>query len=351
MLEFFIAFIGVLVLVAMLIPLSYRVGLLDHPDNERKQHKGAVPLIGGIAMFASVALAALFFVPPSNEMSFLLTGCALLTMTGTLDDRYHLHYGVRLLIQGLAGCLLVWGSQSELSSLGNLFGTGDITLLWLSIPVTIIAVIALINAFNMIDGIDGLAGGLSLISSLTLYLLIHSTTSEGANGILLLLMGALLAYLILNLHLIPKLTPKIFMGDAGSMVLGFIITAFLIRYTQGRKELFAPTTALWVVAIPLMDIVATTIRRLVRRRNPFKPDRTHIHHILLKAGLSQRSSLVFILMAQLILSGVGLALEKNQAPHWLSFALFLAIFFFYFQLLKHAFFTSKWLRRFIRSTH
>lgn len=341
--EFFIAFAGVLALTFALMPLSSKLGLVDKPD-QRKQHKGDIPLIGGIAMFASCTAAAFFFVPPNNEMGYLLAACALLTITGSIDDRFNLHYQLRLAIQILAALLLIWGANTWLRSVGNLFATGNIELGILGIPVTVIAVVGLINAFNMIDGMDGLSGGLSLITASALYFLIGDKIADGASNILLLIMGALGAYMIMNLHLLPKWTPKVFMGDAGSMLLGFILTAFLIRYSQGSREIMMPVTALWLAAIPLMDIFVTFGRRLRHKKNPFHADRTHVHHIFLRAGLNKRNTLILILLFQTIAAGIGIWIEIKIQRDWISFIAFIILFFVYLELTKHAFKVAKWIR-------
>ena len=343
MLEFISASIGVFIITWLLIPLSSRVGLVDKP-NARKKHEGDIPLIGGLAMFASCTIAAFFFVPHSSEMTFLLAACGLLVMTGSIDDRFNLHYYIRLGVQALAAAMLIWGANTQLTSFGNLFDFGDIQLGWLSTPITFIAVIGMINAFNMIDGIDGLSGGLTLISALGLYFLIGDKISDGAQNILLLLMGALSAYLILNVHIFPKWTTKIFMGDAGSMVIGYIITAFLIRYSQENKQIMMPVTALWVAGIPLLDILVTTIRRVRHSKNPFHPDRTHIHHIFMRAGFSKITTLTTLLAIQTVFVGIGVSLQ-NLTTSSISLVFFIVFFLVYLNIISHAFKVSKYLRR------
>lgn len=343
MLEFISAFIGVIIIAWLLTPLSAKIGLVDKP-NDRKQHKGDTPLIGGLAMFASCSLAALFFVPQSADMTYLLAACGLLVMTGSVDDRFDVHYYIRLGVQALAAAMLFWGANTELTSFGNLFGLGEIKLAWLSIPITLIAVIGMINAFNMIDGIDGLSGGLTLVSSIGMYFLIGDKISDGAQNILLLLMGALTAYLILNVHIFPKWTTKIFMGDAGSMVLGFVITAFLIRYSQETKQIMMPVTALWVAGIPLIDILVTTIRRLRHGKSPFHPDRTHIHHIFIRAGFKRSTTLLILLFTQAVCVSIGIMLQMIGNAS-LSLAGFLVLFTGYLFVISKAFKVAKLLRR------
>lgn len=343
MFEFFSAFVGVFILTVVLTPISGKIGLVDKPTG-RKQHVGDIPLIGGLAMFASCAIAALFFVPPSAEMTYLLAACGLLVMTGSIDDRFDLHYQIRLAVQAIAALLLIWGANSQLTSFGNLLSFGEVNLGYLAIPITIVAVIGMINAYNMIDGIDGLSAGLTFVSLMGIYYLMGVRIADGAQNILLLMMGALSAYLILNLHIFPKWTNKIFMGDAGSMVLGFVITAFLIRYSQGSKDVINPVTALWIAGVPLMDIFVTSIRRIRHGKNPFHPDRTHVHHIFMRAGFTKATTLIVIVAFQTITVFIGVYLE-GRVPEVVSFGLFFVLFFVYLQFIKRAFKAAKWLRR------
>ena len=344
MIKFTVAFIGVFLITLLLRPLSNRIGLVDRPT-DRKQHNGEIPLIGGIAMFASCSLAALFFVPHSSDMTYLLAACGLLVMTGSIDDKYDIHYRIRFFVQTLCAAMLIWGANTQLMSFGNIFGYFELNLWWFSIPITLFAVVGMINAYNMIDGIDGLSGGLCLISSIGLYFLLSEKISDGATNILLLMIGALFAYLILNLHIFPKWTSKVFMGDAGSMLIGFVITAFLIRYSQSPKQIIMPVTALWLAAVPLMDIFVTSIRRLKQGKNPFHPDRTHIHHIFLRAGFKKETTLIIILLFQAFTVATGIYMESiGIAP--LSAIAFIALFLVYLQFIKHSFKAAKLLREY-----
>jgi len=344
MIEFTVAFLGVFFLTFLLRPISNRIGLVDRPTT-RKQHNGEIPLIGGIAMFASCSVAALFFVPHSSDMTYLVAACGLLVMTGSIDDKYDIHYRIRLCVQTICAAMLIWGANTQLISFGNIFGSGELNLWWFSIPITLVAVVGMINAYNMIDGIDGLSGGLSLISSIGLYFLIAEKISDGATNILLLMIGALSAYLILNLHIFPKWTTKVFMGDAGSMLIGFVITAFLIRYSQSPKQIIMPVTALWLAAVPLMDIFVTSIRRLKRGKNPFHPDRTHIHHIFLRAGFEKETTLIIILLFQAFTVAIGVYMESiKNGP--LSAIAFIGLFFVYLLFVKHCFKAAKLLRKY-----
>lgn len=341
--EFWAAFTSVFVCVFFLIPIANHVGLHDKP-NYRKIHKGSIPIVGGIAILLATTLTALFFIPYSKDLFYLLVACMLLTITGIIDDRYDLNFPVRLLIQAICALVVVWGANINLISLGNVHGFGNIYLGALETPITVLAVVAMINAFNMIDGLDGLAAGLGLLSACSILFLLHGQVSNSATTILYLLLGAVSAYLLLNLNILPKIQ-KIFMGDAGSMLLGLIITAFLIRYSQAPKQVFSPVTSLWLVSIPLMDATLTCIRRYRHGKSLFHPDKTHIHHILQRSGFGPSVSLLILLGFQAISSTIGMLLELNIGNDIISFMGFVILSVLYLQFVKHAFKISKYFRK------
>jgi UDP-GlcNAc:undecaprenyl-phosphate GlcNAc-1-phosphate transferase len=196
-------------------------------------------------------------------------------------------------------------------SLGHIFGH-ELTLGWLGIPFTVIAVIGLLNAFNMMDGIDGLAGSLSLVTIGAILLYSNSTTIHGATALALLAGGALLPYLAANLGFIGR---KVFLGDAGSMVLGYLFAWVLINLSQAAPSYLSPIDVLWCVALPVLDTLAVMYRRIRQGKSPFKPDRGHIHHIILGVGLGPRRTLVCLiaLAATLAFLGSVIRMFGNEA--------------------------------------
>lgn len=322
------AFASTILGIIWLVPLTYKLGLTDKPC-ERKQHEGTIPLVGGLAIHTTVVVVALLLIPVTIELLYILLAASLVVFTGALDDRYDISFKIRLVIQAIAALIIIYGAENKLTSLGSIFGLGEIHLGYLSTPITVIAFLAIINAFNMIDGIDGLAGGLALIAFIAMYYTTYNAVSDSTQTILLLFIGALFAYLLFNLHLFPNHLPKVFLGDAGSNLLGFVICIFLVRYTQENKAILEPTTALWFVAVPLIDMVTTALRRVRHKKSPFFPDRTHVHHILMRARFTKESSLLVILAISSILTGCGIILEKLYCPPLLSLTLFIATFLLY----------------------
>lgn len=332
---FSFSFLFAVFLTTVLTPLMLQVGMTDAPD-DRKHHNGSVPLVGGVMMFLVVGGLSLLLLPHTPTVLWILGACALVTLVGAYDDRFTMSYKLRLVAQIVAGYIVVWGVGDRLLTLGELVPGWVVPLGVLAVPLTVLGVVAIINAYNLIDGMDGLAGGLALVASTGLYVLLGDQVSDTSERILVLLNGALVAYLLFNLHVFPNSTTKVFMGDAGSTFLGFVIVVFLIRYSQTDNAVMHPVTAVWLVAVPLTDMSLTFFRRVQRRRSPFHPDRTHVHHIFLKARFSQRATLLIILVWAVFLAATGIALERAGAPEWLSLLLFLVSVAVHAYVLSHA---------------
>ncbi|MCG2582383.1 MAG: UDP-N-acetylglucosamine--undecaprenyl-phosphate N-acetylglucosaminephosphotransferase, partial [Marinobacter sp.] len=207
---------------------------------------------------------------------------------------------------------------------------------WLGPLITIAAVIGATNAFNMIDGIDGLAGSMSLVTLLSLsFLFLQAPGNRLELALAFSIAIALLPYLAANLRM-PPFKKKIFMGDAGSMFIGFSIVWLLVKGTQPETQALRPVTALWIIAIPLMDMVAIMVRRARKGQSVMKPDREHLHHIFMRAGFTDRESLLVITLVSLVFASIGLAGERFQVPEWLMFTLFVGMFAAYDWVLSHA---------------
>ncbi len=309
-------------------PVAIEVGLVDKPC-ERKQHSGHIPLIGGISIFLAVLAASLLWLPNTLELRMYLIASAMMVFIGVLDDKFDLRVRVRIIGQILIASLMIYGVGGYISNLGNLFSLGEVSLGPLGILFTYVAIIVVINAYNMIDGIDGLIGSLSIntFTSIALLFLLSGQTSYLSYP--LILATATLPYMMFNLGLFKKETKKIFMGDAGSMFVGLSVIWLLTMGTQGDNASFRPVTALWICAIPLMDMLAIVVRRYKKGKSPFKPDRDHLHHLLQRAGLSSRQTLMAISIPAGMMSSVGIAGEYFQIEESLMLISFLILFVFY----------------------
>lgn len=286
--------------IAVLRRFATPLGLVDHP-NERKLHVGTVPLVGGLAIFSGV-LAGVFWYGQIDVFTSILLGSAgILAILGALDDRHDLSVRLRLLIQTGTILAVIASTGVYIHTLGHLFGH-ELELGWIGIPLTVVAVIGLLNAFNMMDGIDGLAGSLSLVSIGAIVLFAGPTPLHSSMLVMALLAVAILPYLAVNLDLTRR---KIFMGDAGSMFIGYLLAWTLIRLSQAPATHLSPVDVLWCVALPVLDTLAVMYRRVRQGKSPFKPDRGHIHHLLLDAGLGSRRALCALIALAGSLAFVG----------------------------------------------
>jgi len=237
----------------------------------------------------------------------------MMVFIGALDDKFDLRVRVRIVGQIIIASLMIYGVGGYISNVGNLFGSGDVNLGPMGILFTYVAIIVVINAYNMIDGIDGLIGSLSINTFTSIGILFIMSGQTDYLSYPLILATATIPYLMFNLGVFEKLlgkdTKKIFMGDAGSMFVGLSVIWLLTMGTQGEQASFKPVTALWICAIPLMDMLAIVVRRYKNGKSPFKPDRDHLHHILQRVGFSSRQTLIIISTIAVAMSGIGLAGE------------------------------------------
>lgn len=325
-----------------LLPLAHRMGLLDIPKG-RKQHQGKVPLIGGLSVFAGVS-AGLLVADASLMQHWAFIGCALvIVVLGALDDALDLSVSLRLIVQCLVAIAMMWLLDLHLAHLGNLFGFGPVALGWFGPPLTIIAVIAAINAFNMTDGIDGLAGSLSLLTMLALTFFMLMWGQQDIALLPILMMVALLPYLAANLQWFGL--RKVFLGDAGSMLIGLTVIWLLLQGSQSAASSFRPVTALWIIAIPLLDMAVIMLRRIRKGQSPFKADREHLHHISLRLGLGPRHALLFILGLAGTAASIGALAEYLLLPDILVLLLFLLLGAGYYYVLSHVWRIVSALRR------
>jgi UDP-GlcNAc:undecaprenyl-phosphate GlcNAc-1-phosphate transferase len=288
------------VALAVLVRLAEPLGLVDRP-NSRKLHVGHVPLVGGLSVFIGVLAGALWLGGFSRFVHVLLGTSAALALLGALDDRYDLSVRSRLLVQTAAILTVIATTGVYIHSLGHIF-RHELTLGWVGIPFTVVAVIGLLNAFNMMDGIDGLAGGLSLVTIGTILLYSNAAQIYGPATLMLLMGATLLPYMAANLGLIGR---KVFLGDAGSMVLGYLFAWTLIDFSQISPAHLSPIDVLWCTALPVLDTLAVMYRRLREGKSPFKPDRGHIHHIIMGIGLGQRRTLICLVTLSAALAFFG----------------------------------------------
>ena len=317
-------------------PIARRCGLTDSP-NTRKRHHGEIPVVGGAAIFTALTLIGLLWGDSNqslitvngNDALWVFMGCgAFLLVTGMLDDRFDLGVFVRVVTEVLVAIAVIELLDLQVAYLGNLFGSGILQMgPSLSYAFTIVAIFGIINAFNMLDGMDGLLASL-VITTLVLF---HLFTASQPGFVSLAIGASLLAFLVSNLNLSP-MVPKTFLGDAGSKLLGFIVVCLLLAAASaqvGNVKLIQPATALFIVALPLYDMVFTSLRRIVQKGSPFAADRSHIHHLMQDLGFSDLRALVIIVCTHSCIALIGLVLHRADTPEYYQLAIFLGCFALY----------------------
>lgn len=350
-LSLFTAFIAAAILLSSLRRVAFHINLTDKPDH-RKDHKGEVPLIGGLCMFLALCFAILTLDFPIRDLKPFFAGSMILVMVGILDDMRELPPSSRFIAQIIAALIMSeWGSIF-LSDLGMLVFPGNtLELGWFALPFTIFATIGVINALNMVDGVDGLAGSTSLVTTGSLILLALCSGELLSAKILGLIAAVLTAFLLFNWRFAQHQRALVFMGDAGSMFLGFTLAWFLIKSAQGEGRLMEPVTAIWIFAVPLIDTVSMMLRRVMKGRSPFAADREHFHHLLLMAGFSHRETVLIILLVSVICAATGLAGHFYGIPEAVMFYLFLLLFGTYFYSTLRAWKLMRFLKRSFAHSH
>ena len=309
-------FLFVLLSAWLLAHLAPRVGLMAEPG-EHRAHQQATPMVGGIAIFIGIVIGLLLFVPASLGM---WPAMLLLVVVGVLDDRFTLNSVFRFAAQAVAAWLMIYFTGVELNNLGAIFTSNDLWLGDWSMVLTIFATIGVINAVNMSDGLDGLAGSLVLLVLLSL-LALGSSQRE----FILIVGAAVCGFLVWNLRVLrPR--AAIFMGDAGSTLLGLILAYLLIGGSQQPNNDFSPVTALWLLALPLIDTVAVLLVRPLRGQSPFSADRFHYHHLLQARGLGVNQTLCLVLALQFVIIVLAMGMSNAGEAQRYQMLIFLTCF-------------------------
>ncbi len=307
--------------------LAPGIGLLDVPGG-RKSHDHPVPLVGGLSIFVAL-LGGAELVGVSRQEPYFLFALSLIIAIGLWDDVRDLAPRVKIGIQMLACAIMIWGAGIELHSVGDLLGWRVIGLSVFAIPLTIFAVVGVANSVNMLDGVDGLAGTIGALAFGWYALVAKHSGLESDFETALLFFGAIAGFLLFNLRFPWQPRAKVFLGDAGSLMIGFALGWFAIDLTQGENRTFPPIAALWVLLLPLADCVSLMLRRIAKRENPFIGDRQHIHHYLLARGFTHGQTLAILAAASTLFGAIGYFGWLLRAPEPLLFWPFFFGFFAY----------------------
>lgn len=296
-------FVGTFLLTYILIPIIIDVAeyrkYVDSP-NGRSSHKKTTPTLGGIAFFVAIMLA-FFFLKNWNISDitiYLIPGLTILFLTGLKDDIVVLSPASKLSAQIIAAVFILANPVMQISGLNGFLGFHEIPLL-IIYPLSVFLIVTIINAFNLIDGIDGLASIIGSIISIVFAIIFYYVGLYYFALFSVITVAMLSAFLRYNL----SFKKKIFMGDTGSLIIGFIISIFTIRFlaiVPEKLEMLPfhlqniPFIAISLLFVPLFDLVRVFILRLLNKKNPFKPDRKHVHHILIDMGMSHKKASIII---------------------------------------------------------
>ena len=303
-----------LVVIPNILLISYKKRLFDQPD-PRKVHSTPVPRLGGVSFFPVILITICLLtglryyagfplenLPAEHTLCvflFLTVGCMMLYLVGVADDLIGVGYRYKFVIQILASLLLVLSGE-WLNSLGGLFGIHSLSAA-VGIPLSVLVIVYVTNAINLIDGIDGLASGLSCIALAALGLL-HVLEGEVIYAMVAFAtLGVLVPFWFYNVFGNANRGHKLFMGDAGSLMLGYILSFLAIHLSMlpaGGSGGDNPrlVVAFSTLLVPLFDVVRVVLHRLRKGRNPFLPDKNHFHHKLLRTGMPVRWVMVTILL-------------------------------------------------------
>ncbi|WP_420384929.1 MraY family glycosyltransferase [Roseivirga sp.] len=288
-----------------------RRNFLDDPGG-RKIHTARTPAMGGLPIFIGFAIAVLIWSPfeTLREVKYVLSAISIMFIIGFRDDLINLRAYQKLIGQVAAAMIIVSICDIRFTSLYNLFGVEQIPL-GLSYILSLFTIIVITNAYNLIDGIDGLSGSVGVIASLFFGVFFFLNEQTGFALISLSLCGALLAFL--NYNWAPS---KIFMGDTGSLFIGFFLSIMAIEFidfnhTSGGEYSFGGSigTAVAVLILPLADTFRVFVKRVLRGKSPMHPDRTHVHHILLRLGCNHAQATGILVTVNIIFVLLALVLK------------------------------------------
>ena len=317
-----IAFCSTLLFLGALCQVAQRYGLVDRPS-PRKTHLGHIPVVGGLAIGSAFLVSG--FLQGSPSIPFV-AACIIILATGLFDDLQEFTARGKFVGQLAAAVIMTSLGNLFLINLGNLWGNGDVMLGNWAIPFTMFCVVGLMNAMNMIDGLDGLAGGIGLIAATWFCLAAVLHGPFGDAQLLYVFIAAIAAFLIFNMRHPWRRHAAVFLGDAGSMFLGFVLVWFAVDISQSGPSDFYPISAVWILGVPIIDTVYILLRRPTLGLSPFAADRRHVHHTLIYMGLSETRTSWCLLGVSVVFGGIGFFGWLYGVPEYVLTYAFIGLF-------------------------
>jgi UDP-GlcNAc:undecaprenyl-phosphate GlcNAc-1-phosphate transferase len=294
-------------LIPILQRFAQRIGCIDQPA-ARKVHAAPIPRVGGIAMAVGVLIPVLLWAVKDKAAISILMGAAIIVLFGLLDDIMDLGYRVKFAGQLFAGMTVVVGGGLKIGNLSILLPGGYLLPEPMVLFMSLLMILAVTNAVNLSDGLDGLAGGIMLMSFVCIGFVAYREQYPAIVQLAVATAGAIFGFLRFNTH-----PATVFMGDAGSQLLGFLAAAMLIAITQ-RNSPLNPFFPLLLLGLPVMDTGMVIIERVAGGRSPFKADKNHLHHKLLSLNLYHREAVFIIYLLQAAM--VTAAFVFRFSPQW-----------------------------------
>ncbi len=300
------ALVASVLLTPLVMKLAFRIGAVDRP-NYRKVHASVMPRIGGLAIFGAFLIGYMILRPDNEHATGILIGAFIIIMVGFLDDMLEITAKAKLAGQLAAAVVVVFWGGLQIDFI-NLPFIGQFDFGYLSIPFTIIWIIGITNAINLIDGLDGLAAGVSTIALVSIAVMAMIMGNGFVVATAAILAASSLGFLAFNFH-----PAKIFMGDTGSLFLGFMISVLALL---GFKNITVVSLLIPIIllGVPISDTFFAIVRRIRMKQPISAPDKSHLHHCLLRAGFSHRQT-VLVIYGLAILFG-GAAVLFSQATVW-----------------------------------
>ncbi|GGE57061.1 undecaprenyl-phosphate alpha-N-acetylglucosaminyl 1-phosphate transferase [Pullulanibacillus camelliae] len=305
---FIIALAVTLITTPIVRKLAFKFNIVDKP-NERKVHQKIMPYLGGVSIALGFFAGYLYLIPQidslhASSLTAFLVGGIIILATGVIDDKYNLPPKYKLLGQTLAAVLVVVSGFTI--SFVQLPIIGRIEFGWLSIPITIIWIVGITNAINFLDGLDGLASGVSSIALCSMLIMSILNNQVLAIGFSVILLGGTVGFLFFNIH-----PAKIFMGDSGSMFIGYTMAIISILGLFKSLTIFSLIVPIVILAVPIFDTSFAIIRRVAKGQKISTPDKLHLHHQLLKMGFSHRTTVFIIYIISLFFGAAAVVFSRS----------------------------------------
>lgn len=303
MANYFIAFFSALIIAFILTPparhLAFKVGALDVPKEPRKIHKKPMPYFGGLAIYVAIISCMFVYMPHSRTNIAVIIGATIIVLTGIVDDMFGMNAKLKLFMQIIAASVAIYGGVKIHFITNPLSETGISLLRNLTIPITLFWIVGITNTINLIDGLDGLASGVASIAATTL---LFTAALKGYDFIVMqcaIIAGASLGFLPFNFN-----PAKIFMGDTGALLLGYMLAVTSVLGMVKSVAAVALVVPVFALGIPIFDTAFAIIRRCINKKPIMEADKDHLHHKLMKKGLNQRQT---VLVMYFISTVLGLA--------------------------------------------